>query len=65
MLLVQKVDALLSGLTRKDVEHLSEPQRRKLAFLLRKIADLADPPAKPELPKSGVLSDLRRGHRSE
>jgi hypothetical protein len=64
MLLIQKIDALLSGVTRQDVEHLNPAQRQRLAFVLRAIADLADPSHR-EHPKAGVLSDLRSGHRSQ
>lgn len=63
MLLIHKIDALLSGVTRRDVEHLNPAQRQRLAFVLRSIADLADPPHERFLPKaeprSGVLSDLK------
>jgi hypothetical protein len=64
LLIIEKVDALLSGVTRKDIEHLAPEQRRRLAAALRHIADLADPP-KVEQPKAGVLADLHRGVRAE
>ena len=63
MLIVEKIDALLNGVTRKDVEHLNPAQRRRLAAVLRHIAEMADP--KPEPPKSGVLADLRAGQRGQ
>lgn len=68
MLLIHKIDALLSGVTRRDVEHLNPAQRQRLAFVLRAIADLADPPykASPKPAKSearsGVLYALKAGH---
>jgi hypothetical protein len=64
LLIIEKVDALLSSVTRADIEHLAPAQRRRLAAVLRHIANLADPP-KQEQPKSGVLADLRRGVRAE
>jgi hypothetical protein len=63
MLLVEKVSALLSGVSRRDIEHLRPAQRQRLAWVLRHIADLADPP-KPAPPKEGVLADLHRGNRA-
>lgn len=63
LLLIEKIDALLNGVTRNDVEHLRPAQRQRLAFVLRAIADMADPPTsrratREELRKSGVLSQL-------
>lgn len=66
MLLIEKVDALLGGITRRDIEHLTSLQRRKLAWALRRIADIADPPedTKTDNPRAGVLSALANGERS-
>jgi hypothetical protein len=64
MPIAQKVEALLHGLTRRDLEKMKPEQRKNLAAALRRIADLADPPALPAMPKSGVLFDLHRGNRA-
>ena len=64
MLLIEKIDALLAGVTRSEVEHLAPAQRQRLAFVLRHIANLADPP-NADAPKAGILADLKRGVRSE
>jgi hypothetical protein len=63
LLLIEKVDALLNGVTRNDIEHLNPAQRRRLAAVLRHIANLADPP-KVEAVRSGVLAVLRDGERA-
>jgi hypothetical protein len=65
LLIVEKIDALLNGVTRKDIEHLRPAQRQRLAAVLRHIANLADPPQKPEEPKTGVLFDLRDGRGAQ
>jgi hypothetical protein len=54
----------MEGVTRRDIERLKPEQRKRLAASLRRIADLADPPALPAMPKSGVLFDLHRGNRA-
>jgi hypothetical protein len=60
LLIVEKVSALLTGVTRRDVEHLTPEQRRRLAFVLRSIAQLCDN-VDAEAPKPGILRDLRQG----
>jgi hypothetical protein len=62
---IQKIDALLAGLTRKDLEGLTQAQKQRLAAALRLIADLADLPKPPPRPKSGVLYDLKHGKGRE
>jgi hypothetical protein len=64
MPLAQKVEALLHGVTRRDLERMKPEQRRKLALALRRIADIADPPAYSAPPKSGVLCALYSGERA-
>jgi hypothetical protein len=61
---LEKAAALMEGVTRRDIERLKPEQRKRLAASLRRIADLADPPALPAMPKSGVLFDLHRGNRA-
>jgi hypothetical protein len=59
VLLIDKVDALLSGVTCKDVEHLNQEERRRLAAVLRHIANLADPP-EHQPTKGGILLDCAK-----
>jgi hypothetical protein len=61
---VEKAFALLHGLTRRDLERLPADQRQRLAASLRRIADLADPPALHAPPRSGVLFELHSGNRA-
>jgi hypothetical protein len=63
LLIVEKLDALLNGLTRRDIERLTPEQRKRLALALRRIADIADRPERAK-PKVGVLYDLGRGERA-
>jgi hypothetical protein len=58
---VEKVEALLGTMTRQHVEKLPAAQRKRLAKLLRRVADMADPPR--SVPKSGVLSELDKDPR--
>jgi hypothetical protein len=62
---IDKALALLTGITRNEVERLRPEQRKRLASVLRTIADLADPPRPPPKPRSGVLSELRHGRGRE
>jgi hypothetical protein len=64
MTVAEKVSALLEGLSRRDLANLKPEQRKRLAASLRRIADIADPPAMAMMPKTGVLYDLNSGHRS-
>jgi hypothetical protein len=43
---------------------MSPFHRQRLAQALRRVADLADPPAKTEPPENGVLGDLSEGQRA-
>jgi hypothetical protein len=61
---VQKIDALVAGITRIEVEKMPAAQRVRLAQVLRYVADLADPPTKAEPPTAGVLARLHGGDRS-
>jgi hypothetical protein len=63
MTLATKVAALLTAISRQDVEELSPSDRQRLASLCRHVAALAEPPDTP--PKSGVLYDLKAGRRPE
>ena len=63
LLLIDKLDALLNGITRRDIESLTPEQRKRLALALRRIADIADRPERAK-PKVGVLYDLNRGERA-
>jgi hypothetical protein len=59
-----KISALLNGLTTDQLNELSPVERRKFAEICFHWFQLADRPRKVE-PGAGVLSDLRRGLRSE
>jgi hypothetical protein len=59
MSVVEKVSAILEGFNRRDVDHLTPQQRKKLAWVLRSVADLADPPASPHQ-QSGILAQLEK-----
>jgi hypothetical protein len=56
-----KIDALVAGVTRAEIQALPPAHGQRLAQVLRHIADVADPPKKPERLKTGVLADLRGG----
>jgi hypothetical protein len=62
--LIDKVDGLLAGITRNDIERMAPAYRRRLAQALRRIADIADMPPKSDPPKSGILGSLHDGERS-
>jgi hypothetical protein len=61
--LIGKIDALVSGLCRDDIERMPPLHRRRLAMALRRVADLADPPANAKPEESGILIRLRNGER--
>ena len=61
---IDKIDALLVGMTRNDIEAMRPELRRRLARALRRVADIADAP-KAEAPGAGVLADLKYGQRSD
>ena len=66
MTVVSKIAALIEALRREpDAFATMRPaDRQQLAQVCRFIADKADPP-NANVPKEGVLADLRRGQRSE
>jgi phage-related protein len=64
MTVAEKAAALLEGLSKRDLLTMPAEQRRRFAAALRRIADLADPPAFKAPPKTGVLLDLHRGERA-
>jgi hypothetical protein len=61
---IEKIDALMAGVTRADIQRMPPTHRQRLAQVLRHVADLADPP-KVHSPKAGVLAQLRDGQRGE
>ncbi len=61
---VEKIDALVAGVTKAEIQRMPPAHRQRLAQVLRYIADLADPP-KVHGPKAGVLAELRDGQRVE
>lgn len=62
--LLQKIEALLAGITRAKIEAMPPASRQWLAQALRRVADLCDPPA-VTAPKAGVLADLHQGKRAD
>jgi hypothetical protein len=65
MSVAEKASALLEGISKRDLLSMPAEQRRRFAAALRRIADLADPPAFKAPPRSGVLMDLFRGERAQ
>ncbi|HEX5998952.1 MAG TPA: hypothetical protein VFZ16_06105 [Hyphomicrobiaceae bacterium] len=63
MSVIEKTVALLDALTISDLESLPPARRRRFADVCKHWADLAEP--RPEPPKAGILSDLKRGYRYE
>lgn len=61
---LQKVEGLLAGITRSDIERMRPAYRRRFAQALRRVAEIADPQPKPEPPKAGVLARLHDGERA-
>jgi hypothetical protein len=62
---IDRIDALLGGITRADIQAMPPALSRRLAQALRRIADLADPPTKAAEADVGVLADLKYGQRIE
>ena len=61
---LDKIDALVAGVARAEIEAMPPARRQRLAQALRHVADLADPP-KPDAPKEGTLARLQSGERAE
>ena len=59
MSLVRQIHALLAALAPSDFERMPPAERQRLADELRYWATVAQP--KNDVPKSGVLLDLRNG----
>jgi hypothetical protein len=64
MFLATRLIALLTGLTRGQVEAMAPIDRQQLADQCRRITALADPPRNGEQ-KEGILSDLKGKPRDE
>jgi hypothetical protein len=66
MTVINKIDALVTGITRADMQALRPAQRQHLAQLLRYVADMADPPkGSSEPPKAGFIDELSDGRGRE
>lgn len=65
MSLANKIAALLTGLTRNQVEAMSPAERQQLADQCRRITALADPSHQDATLKAGVLADLQARRRDE
>jgi hypothetical protein len=63
MSVIEKTVALLGVLTPHDVQALPPAKRRHFADMCKYLAELAE--QRPVTPKTGILSDLRRGFRYE
>lgn len=65
MSLANRVTALLTGLTRNQVEAMPPVERQQLADQCRRIAALADQSPEGATVKAGVLADLQTRKRDE
>jgi hypothetical protein len=65
MSLAHKIAALLTGLTRNQVEAMSPVERQQLVDQCRRITALADPSPPGATVKGGVLADLQVWRRDE
>jgi hypothetical protein len=65
MSLAHRVTALLTGLTRNQVEAMPPVERQQLADQCRRIVALADPSPEGATLKAGVLADLQARRRDE
>jgi hypothetical protein len=70
MTVAHKISALLEGLTMSDVQAMAPAERERFAALCCHWWRLAEPPAHHPADgrqhrESGVLKDLRQGHRQE
>jgi hypothetical protein len=65
MSLATKVTALLTGLTRNQVEAMPPVERQQLADQCRRITALADPQPQGASVRAGVLADLQARRRDE
>ena len=61
---MDKIDGLVAGITKAEIEGMEPALRQRLAKALRRVADLADLP-KAEAPKEGLLHDLRDGRGAD
>jgi hypothetical protein len=58
ILSVEKIDALVAGITRDEIQRLPPAHRLRLAQALRHVADLCDPPAKAAEPPQAADEPL-------
>jgi hypothetical protein len=63
-MVIDKIVALLDGLDSTELDRMPPARQRKFAELCRHWMQLAERRLEKK-PKSGVLADLRRGHRQE
>jgi hypothetical protein len=61
--IADKAVALLTALGPADLERIPPAERRRLADICRRVADLAEP--RPAPPTAGVLASLRNGERMD
>jgi hypothetical protein len=64
MSLANRIAALLTGLTRNQVEAMSPVERQTLVDQCRRVVAIAEPPRNGE-PKEGILPTLKRTPRDE
>jgi len=65
MSLASKIAALLTGLTRNQVQAMPPVERQQLADQCRRITALADPQPQGGMLKGGVPADLQARQRDE
>lgn len=65
MPVADKIAALFVALTREEVDALPPAERRRFADLCRHWADFAEIRPGERKIQSGVLTELRRGHRND
>lgn len=65
MSLASKVTALLTGLTRNQIDAMPPVERMQLADQCKRIVALADPRPEAATLKAGVLADLQARSRDE
>jgi hypothetical protein len=63
-MMIDRIVALLDGLDSTELDRLPPARQRKFAELCRHWQQVVERRLEKQ-PKSGILSDLRRGHRQE
>jgi len=56
ILSIEKIDALVAGISRDEIQRMPPVHRQRLAQALRYVADLCDPPTKAAEPPKAALT---------